>query len=115
MQSFGPSRWAAAGVRAVRAKPATPASPFLQSVFAVRRSFHNSSTLREEKKQEEKNKSPEFNTTLQGSTWARLQRERANDARYIREQEARKKNWVPNSFGVSIGWSLQYPIESLKS
>lgn len=104
MQGLTSSRLAAASLRVLRSQPEVQAPPLLQSAFAGHRSFHASRRLREEnKKVDEPERPRDFTSTLQGSTFTRLQRERANENRYIRERQARKKEWIPNTFGLSLG------------
>lgn len=71
------------------------------------RSFHNSSARLQEKGDEGK---PSFRGQLYESTADRLQRERADQARYIKESESRKPN-EGRTLAISFGKDFRIPID----
>ena len=86
---------------ASKAARSTPVKAVTPPIYRQIRGFQNSRTRFEEK--EEK---PSFRGQLYESTAQRLQRERANEARYIDAQAARNPKLGQRTFLISTCWYL---------
>jgi hypothetical protein len=104
-----PSRLTSEGLRALRLLPEVQASPLLRFTALHQRSFHNSRIALEDKKEVDRSSTPSFAQTLQGSTYTRLQRERENEARYVRARLLKASvgggGGAFNSLGLGLGES----------